>query len=285
MTRFERGWRLARRSLSVLRGKPSLALFPVVSAAVTLLAFAALLAPGAALTALDDAWWIAIPFAVVATYAAAFCAVYFNVALAGAVARALDGRSAGLTDGLEIARGRRRAVARWALVAATVGLVLQALQAATAADNPVARLAGAIVAGLGGAAWAIATYFVVPILAFEELGPKAALARSAALVRERWGEGVGGTAAIVTVVLLAGLVPAAALVALALAAGGSLAIVAVAAAVAIVIGALVVGTALSTIFRVVLYRFAGDGRAVAGFAPAELEGAFGSPALAIRART
>jgi uncharacterized protein DUF6159 len=275
--RFGRGWRLAGRSLRVLRGRPSLALFPAVSGLVTVVTVAVLLAPGVVWAAVADVWWIAIPFAVVWTYAATFCAVYFNVALAGAVALSLDRRSAGLRDGLEIARGRRGAIARWALVAATVGLVLQAVQAVAAAENPVARLAGAIVTSLGGAAWAIATFFVVPILALEGIGPRAALARSVALVRERWGESVGGAAAITIVVVLAGLVPAAALVAVAVSAGGSLAIVAGAVAVVIVIAATVVGTALSVIFRVVLYRFAADGRVLAGFAPAELEGAFGSP--------
>jgi hypothetical protein len=275
LARFGRGWRLARRSFGVLRGQPALAAFPAVSAVVTALAFVALVAPGAAWAAIEDAWWIAIPFAVAGTYAATFCAVYFNVALAGAVARSLDGRSAGLGDGLEIARGRRGAIARWTLVAATVGLVLQAVQAVAVTDNPVARLVGAIVAGLGGAAWAIATYFVVPILALEGLGPKAALARSATVVRERWGEGVAGTAAIMAAVVLAGLLPAAALIALAAAVDGSLAIVVAALTVATVIATLVLGATLSTIFRVVLYRFAGDGRAVAGFSPADLDGAFG----------
>jgi hypothetical protein len=132
------------------------------------------------------------------------------------------------------------------------------------------------VATLGGAAWAIATYFVVPILAIEGIRPRAALARSAVLVRERWGEGLAGAAAIMTAVMLFGLVPAVALAAVAVTASGTLAIVAAAVAVAIVIAALVLGTALSTSFRVVLYRFATDGRARAGFATAELEGAFGS---------
>jgi Family of unknown function (DUF6159) len=277
MRRIGRGWDVAKRSMRVLRGNPSLATFPVVSAVAVVVAFGVLVAPGLVLAAAEDTWWLVVPFAIVAGYAATYCAVYFNVALAGAVAQSLDGRTAGLRDGLEVARGRRVAIARWSLVAATVGLLLQAIYAVVGSDNPVVRAVAMLVAGGGGAAWAAATFFVMPVLAFEGLGPKAALARSAGLVRERWGEGAVGTVAIGGAVLVAGVLPAGALAALGVAASGSVAIAAFAAAVVILIVAATLGTALSAIFRVVLYRFVDDGWAVAGFDAAELDAVFGRP--------
>ena len=39
-----------------------------------------------------------------------------------------------------------------------------------------------------GVAWSVATYFVIPVIALEGLGPRDALRRSSALVREKWGE-------------------------------------------------------------------------------------------------
>ena len=45
---------------------------------------------------------------------------------------------------------------------------------------------------LVGVAWALACYFVVPVLAFEDLTPIAAVKRSSKLFRDTWGEKVIG---------------------------------------------------------------------------------------------
>ncbi len=51
---------------------------------------------------------------------------------------------------------------------------------------------GRLVVRLIGVAWTLASYFVVPVLAEEDLGPIEALRRSADLFRETWGEQVDG---------------------------------------------------------------------------------------------
>jgi tetrahydromethanopterin S-methyltransferase subunit E len=53
-------------------------------------------------------------------------------------------------------------------------------------------LVGKLVVGLIGLAWTLASFLVVPILAFEEAGPFEALRRSAELFRKTWGEQVAG---------------------------------------------------------------------------------------------
>lgn len=87
--------------------------------------------------------------------------------------------------------------------------MLSALRDADGADS----IVGSILSVLADAAWAVVTFFVVPLLALEGLTPIAAIKRSAGLVRERWGEGVVGSAATGAVVLIAAL-PAAALIVL-----------------------------------------------------------------------
>jgi hypothetical protein len=51
---------------------------------------------------------------------------------------------------------------------------------------------GRMVVGFMGVAWNLAYYFVVPVLAFEDLSPGSALYRSAELFKETWGERVVG---------------------------------------------------------------------------------------------
>ncbi len=151
------------------------------------------MAPGIVVAAAAEQEWVALPFFLVASYLATFATIYFNVALTGAAVKSMDGKDTNLQDGLAIARERRGLIAKWALVQWAVGLLIRVLQ--NAGDRGgVGQLVSALVSGLVGAAWAIASFFVVPVLALEGLGPKDALKRSIAVIRERWGEGIVGHA-------------------------------------------------------------------------------------------
>jgi hypothetical protein len=273
--RFGRGWRLAKDSWAVLRSDRSLALFPVVGFIGAAASLAIILAPGIGFAAAADAWWPLVPFAALGLYASTFVTIYAGVALAAATVQVMDRGTVTVADGLRAARARRGAIARWALVQATVGLILNALQAALDSGNGLTRALGTVVVSLVGAAWSVATFFVVPLLAFEDVAPKQALERSIGLVKERWGEGVVGTASIGGVVFLAGVLPSAALVVAGVALGGPAGIaLAVIGGVALVAAA-VICNALSAIFRVALYRFATTEQPQAGFAAPDLAGAFG----------
>jgi hypothetical protein len=41
--------------------------------------------------------------------------------------------------------------------------------------------------------WSIATFFVVPVIAYENLGPIDAFKHSASLMKQKWGESLGAT--------------------------------------------------------------------------------------------
>ncbi|MEA2374821.1 MAG: hypothetical protein QOD53_1284 [Thermoleophilaceae bacterium] len=277
MTRIRLGWRLAKDSWAVLRADRSLAIFPILAFVSATIAFFILIAPGVAFAAATDkADWIVIPFLIVAAYGATFATIYFNVALAGAAARSLEGHDTTLQDGLAVARQRRAQIARWALVQTAFGVLIQVIHAVLG-DSPVGRLVASILGAILGAAWAIATFFIVPVLALEGLEPRDALKRSVALIRERWGEGFVGSASIGLAVFLVALLPLAALVGLAELGIQSAPALGAAASVLFMLALIAVGvagSALGVIFRVALYRYATQGQTVSGFADADLAGAF-----------
>lgn len=274
--RIARGWRLAKDSWTVLRSDRSLALFPVVGFIAATVSLVIIAAPGIGIAAAVDTWWPLVPFGLLALYASTFATIYAGVALAAATAQVMDRGHVTVAEGLGAARARRGLIARWALVQATVGLLLSALQGALEGGNALTRAIGTIVISLVGAAWSVATFFVVPLLAFEEVGPKTALQRSIGLVRERWGEGVVGTASIGGVVVLAGVLPSAIVIAAGVFLGGPAGIVLAAIGAIALLAAMIVGNALSAIFRVALYRFATTERAELGFAEQDLAAAFGA---------
>ncbi|MCW2953747.1 MAG: hypothetical protein JWQ48_2917 [Conexibacter sp.] len=274
--RIGRGWQLAKESWAVLRADRSLLMFPVVSGIAIVLAAIVLAGPGTALYASDTSKPGGIVLWAIAAYALTFIAIYCNVALAAAASQSLDGRDSTLASGFAVARQRTGIIAAWSLVALVVGALLQALEALLS-ETPAGRIVGAIVTSLLSAAWSVVTFFVVPVLALEGLGPKAALTRSAGVIRERWGEGFVGSASITGLVFLVAVLPAIVVGAIGVGIAGSSPAgggVLIAIAVVIVVAALLVGSTLSAIFRVVLFRYATDGTTAPGFSAAQLERAF-----------
>ncbi len=74
-------------------------------------------------------------------------------------------------------------------------------------DWATGKAAAAAASSVVRAAWSVSTFFVIPLLALGGLGPGDALKRSVSLIRERWGEGLGGSASIGLAVFLVAVVP------------------------------------------------------------------------------
>jgi hypothetical protein len=112
--------------------------------------------------------------------AASFVGVFFNVALVFAANEQIEGRKITIRGALAMAWTRRRVVFTWALLSAVIGTIIQAVESRLGVFG---RLLGL----LGGLAWAVATFLVVPVLAFEDVGPIEALKQSAHLLRTTFG--------------------------------------------------------------------------------------------------
>jgi hypothetical protein len=181
--------------------------------------------------------------------------VFFAVALAAAAADVLDGRDATVRRSLGVAGDRLEPILGWALFLTTVNLVLQALRNR-------GGIFGGIVGAIGGVAWNLVSFLVVPILALEGLGASDALARSGQIFRERWGDQVVGQVSISGIFLLFGAIPALALGALGVVSGSrGIMVMLIGLAVVLLIAASVMAAAARAVFSVALYRFAvGRGR-------------------------
>src|SRR5262249_34348253 len=131
-----------------------------------------------------------------------------------------------------------------------------------------------------GLTWAVATYFVVPILAAEGTGPITAISRSVSLLKKSWGEGLTGNFVISVASWAVGLAV------IAFAVTGIMAAVMLQSIVlGIVVGTaivfclvllVIVSSALRQIFLAGLYRYASTGEVPSGFSEATLQGALRS---------
>ncbi len=112
-----------------------------------------------------------------------FIVVFFNSGLVFCVEKRLVGEQPTVRDGLAAAFANAGRIFQWALLSATVGVLLRV------AEDRLNWLAG-LIAALAGLAWSLATTFVVPVLVHDQVGPIEALKRSADAFRRAWGEAV-----------------------------------------------------------------------------------------------
>lgn len=270
MGRFQNSIALAKSSWQVLRDDKQLVVIPLLSLLATLVLVVAVLLPiglivrngsGGYSGSKPLVWVLGFIGSVALTY----IVVFFNAALVFAANSRFQGEPVEIADAIRAAAARSHVLLPWAIVSATVSIVLRAVEQR-------GGVFGRIVGSLAGVAWSVVTFLVLPILVFEGIGPIAAVKRSGELFKRTWGENLMTNAGIGLVGVLAVLVGAVPLVLL-LAVGGPVAVVGIVAFVLWCVAVLLVSTALTGIFQVALYRFA-TGTPVPGFEPAQLEGSF-----------
>lgn len=185
--RIASGWHLLGVSWNFLRARPSLFAFPALSALLVAIAALAIFTPvlyvtHASSSKLDLLIAVAAT-AIPATIATTFC----NVAFIVMVQAHLRGESPTFQDGLRAARSRLAVIVRWSLLTVAIGAILRAIS-----QIPGGEVVGGAVNWLGGLAWSLATYFVIPVIVVEDAGVIDGVKRSASVFKQRWGESITG---------------------------------------------------------------------------------------------
>ena len=260
--KFSRGLAIASDSLDLFRANPRLAVLPLCSLLFVGSGFA--VAAG-----------IALHFGLVAsvltndllTYAAIFVwfaltsslGTFFNAAVAHCAFQHFDGDSPTVRDGLRAAWDARRAIAVWAVTAATLGTVLYILDEKFGVLGSAARFAF----DLG---WALLTFFVVPVIVTEDTADiRDILRESGTTFKETWGESITVTFGIGLATFPFVLVGVACL-AIAYTSRPALgAWLFGAAGFVLVVGSIVTSQVLGMIARSALYEYATEGRCVGPF--------------------
>jgi hypothetical protein len=275
--RISRSWELAKSSWHVLCTDKHLVIFPIVSGIALLIVLASFAVPIGILEMnghLRDAdghppiWLYPVAFAFY--FCNYFVIVFCNSALISCALMRLNGETPTLGDGFSIAFSRLPQIAAWSLVSATVGLLLKLV------ENAHERV-GEFISAILGAAWSIMTYFVVPILVVEKVGPFEAVSRSMSVLRKTWGEALVGNFSLGLMMLLLAIPGFLLLIGGAVLLHGNM----VAPGIALIVLALlyflgcsVISSALNSIFLAALYQYAAYNRVAVGFDREMFSGAF-----------
>lgn len=267
MERIKRSWQLAKASLEVLKKDKELVIFPILSFIGVMIITLSFAIPTLLSRVMDTFTQTGIPFFAYVVlflfYLVQYSVVFFcNTALVGAAMIRLRGGDPTVRDGLKIAFSRIGPILGWALVSATVGLLLNML---SSKGDGKGNAIGNIIKNLLGAAWNVVTFLVVPVLAMEGLSPFKAIARSWNLLKRSWGEQIAGTLTIGAIFGLIGFLGSLLLIG----AGVGLTIWLESFVPAIVCGILLflfiiilslVNSTLSGIFTAAVYSYANDGQ-------------------------
>ena len=270
--RVSRSWELAKASASVLRSDKELLLFPVLSGLAAMIVAATFLVPAFAMKVFDgDAGVGSFVLGFLFYLCRYFVIFFFNAALVAAAMIRLEGGDPTVADGLRAARERIGPILGYAAIAATVGMLLQAMK--NKENNVVMRIVGSLL----GVAWTLASFLVVPVLVMQNVGPIDAIKRSVELLKRTWGEnaignvGIGLVFGLVTALVV---VVAAVLVFLAASVSGALAVTVAVFAVLALVTLGIIQSALAGVYSAALYRYATVGEAPAGFSGTGLQTAF-----------
>lgn len=268
--RISRSIELVGASWDILMQDKKLLAFPVLSGFVTILVVATFILPllltggisgiatGSVLSIIVLFLFYLVSYAVV---------IFFNVGLITCVNGRMQGRDVSVGEGLGNAVRHLGSILAWAAVAATVGVVLRVIE-----DR--AGFLGQIAVAVVGGVWSLVTFFVVPVLVFEEKGVFPAIKESFALFRKTWGETVVGSISIGLVFVLIGLAGLLGVLATLLLGNQTVFLAALALFLVLVAVLAVVASAMQGIFVVALYTYARTGQAPSAFRKDLIQQAF-----------
>ena len=188
--RLSAGWTLAMNSFKVLKENKQLIIFPLLSGISLVLVMGSFILVFLGINGWSDegleessnvTYYFYMFFFYLVNY---FVVVFFNMALIHCTRLYFRGEEVSINAGLRFSLSRIGTIFTWSVFAATVGTILRIIQEESG-------IIGRIITGLIGIVWSIATFFVVPIIAYENLGPIAAFKRSAQMMKQKWGESLG----------------------------------------------------------------------------------------------
>lgn len=266
-TKLSNSWNLMKASWAVLREDKELIIFPILSTVAVILVtisfavpmfFAGFFDKGM----LNDNGILKYVIGFLFYFVEYTIIIFSNTALVGAAMIRLRGGNPTVSDGFKIAFDHITTILGYALISATVGLILRSISERSG-------IFGKIVVSILSFAWNLATFLVIPVLVVENIGPIDAIKRSTSLLKKTWGEQIAGNISIGLVfgLLMVGTVLLAIPVFLSISSLGStyLVIITVIGFVLTLVMLALISSTLSSIYEAAVYIYAAEGKTTGFF--------------------
>jgi len=192
MGAFSRSWEITKLSFQVISDDKELLLFPLLATIFSMLYLLTLLFPSIITVYLsgNDPVYGGLEFLLIfATYLGlAFIATFFNVCVVYTTKKRFEGGNATFMESIKFAVSKIYLIFMWALVSATVGLILRLIERAAEKAGRGAQILLRVITSALGFVWGLVTIFVIPVMVYEGLGPFDSIKSSINVLKKTWGE-------------------------------------------------------------------------------------------------
>ncbi len=190
--RLKTGWTLTKDSVGVIRDHPKLLVFPLLAGLSSIVFLVLFFLPLVLANVVGGGLEYVVLFGLY--FVTTFFSTYFSAALVYAANEAFHGRDPVIGDSMRAINDSLGPIVVWSLISATVSILFRILENS---DNPLASILRALFA-LG---WSIMTFFIVPVLVFEDVSARSMFERSGSTFKETWGETLGAGFGITAIVI------------------------------------------------------------------------------------
>ena len=191
-----RGWEMSKLSMSVVKKDPELMVYMIFSGVMSLACLIGMSMP----QFLEMDWAVNpdgsftpayLMFSFVGYMVLSIVVVFWNCAIIANANIRLTGGDPKFADGVNAALKRLPIIIVWGIIAGTVGLLLKFLEGvARSSDHPAAAALATVIHVIGGLAWWLMTFFMIPHLILENKSIGDALKASKATFFDTWGENI-----------------------------------------------------------------------------------------------
>lgn len=191
MNVFQRSWQITKLSFNVIKEDKELLLFPLLSFIFSLILLVSMVFPTLFANAVvpENLGEVASYGVLFVVYLGlAFIATFFNVCVVFTTKTRFEGGDATFMDSIKFAFSKIHLIFSWAIVSATVGIILRFLDNLARRNKGVGFIIGKILVSMLGMVWSILTLFVVPGLVYYDLGPIKSIKKSVEVLKKTWGE-------------------------------------------------------------------------------------------------
>ena len=208
--RFSRSWEITKQTFHVMKQDKEILLFPILSGIFSIILFLIFVFPffvAAFVKKSVGGEPLLLYLGIFAFYfIVTFTTVFFNAGVVHIAKTRFEGKNATFMEGIKAGFKNIGKLIQWALVSATIGLILNILSSKAEQQKGILGLIARMAVSLIGLAWAIVSVFVVPAMVLKGIGPFSALKQSAMAIKKTWGEsliryyGLGLTKLVCTVI-------------------------------------------------------------------------------------
>ncbi|MBG54401.1 MAG: hypothetical protein CL795_01120 [Chloroflexi bacterium] len=181
---------LMKSCVNVLKKDKELVLFPIMAAICVIVLLGIIYSIGGITFSDNPEEQGLIILLAILIFGANFIIVFFNSALISAALERLRGGDPNISSGLSHAFKHVHHIFLWSIIVTIMALIFAAIRSMGRNRGMMGQIMTELFASFLQAGWAMMTFFVVPIIVSENLGPISAIKRSSGLFKQTWGNQV-----------------------------------------------------------------------------------------------